>query len=63
MLHSLTTSVIQTNMMVVNGDSQFCGHTNSSIQVIITGIKSKAPKSKNKMEKNQGLSRVRNQIA
>ena len=40
--YSWTTLVIQTNLMVVNEDSWLCGHTNSSIQVIIAGIKSKA---------------------
>jgi len=44
------TSVIQTNLMVVNEDSQFCGYTNSSIQVIIAGIKCKAPKPTNKCD-------------
>ena len=48
--YSWTTSVIQSTLMVVNEDSWFCGHTNSSIQVIITGIKSKAPKSTNKCD-------------
>ena len=36
--------------MVANEDSRFCGHTNSSIQVIITRIKGKAPKPKNKCD-------------
>ena len=60
--------------MVVNEDSQFCGYTNSSIQVIIAGIKSKALKPTNKCDyllaqsksmhgENHGLNRVRNQIA
>ena len=48
--YSWKTLVIQTNLMVVNKELWFYVHINSSIQVIITGIKGKAPKPTNKCD-------------